>query len=82
MFKTTQQKIDKLKIKIAGLEERIALKEKLVGQNVAYHVYASYINDKEKLAEHKECLRQLEIRLIEETRAKTSGAGYSTKGLG
>ena len=66
MFKTTQQKIDKLKIKIAGLEERIALKEALAGQNVLYRVYQSYIDDKQKLAELKECLRQLEIKLIEE----------------
>ena len=70
MFKTTQQKIDKLKIKIAGLEEKIALKEALVGQTVSMSCYYSYINDKQKLAELKECLRQLEIQLIQKQQSQ------------
>lgn len=67
MFKTTQQKIDKLKIKIAGLEERIRLKEHAQAALTPYG-YMSYIEDKEKMAELQECLRQLEIKLIEKTK--------------
>lgn len=69
MFKTTQQKIDKLKIKIAGLEERIRLKENGFQFANAHH-YLSYIGDKEKLAELKECLRQLEIQLIQKQQSQ------------
>lgn len=64
MFKTTQQKINKLKQKIAGLEERIKIRKEFCSDLQAY------MSDKVKLAELKECLRQLEIQLIEKQQNK------------
>lgn len=63
MFKTTQQRIDKLKIKIAGLQERISAREEMRHSWTEDGAY-SYMYDKQKLAELKECLRQLEIKKI------------------
>ena len=69
MFKTTQQKIDKLKIKIAGLEERISVREEMRHSWTKDGAY-SYMYDKQKLAELKECLRQLEIQLIQKQQSQ------------
>ncbi|MDB4314445.1 hypothetical protein N9955_00290 [bacterium] len=65
--KTTQQKIDSLKCKIAGLEERISIKDeyKSKGELTDFGILR-YMDERQKLAELKECLRQLQIKQIKE----------------